>query len=309
MLSLPRYVVIAALIGLVMAILGAVFAGGARTRQLAVEDVAVDALDELALLAGLRDDSGNLMRPDPMAVEVIQDGGPLWVQGAVEAAVDENLYFTRGNSPHLLRAEVIDVSGGAALQLHLWRAGWDLRVPEPRRVRIGPWAAIVGAILGAFAAFFSRRLSWGLVTAGILSQLLLGLAPLPADLFPPRPLLKTWSEGPLVRRTLQTVDNLSSMEIAIVAAILAACLVLVAFDHRRSREKSEGNLDLGSAGLAALLGTIGVVAWIEAASRGALLMALHPRGDWYAGWGALIGLGLLYWPVVLAAREGWRARS
>ncbi|NVB42222.1 hypothetical protein G6O69_30645 [Pseudenhygromyxa sp. WMMC2535] len=307
MITLPRSLLIVALVGLVLACLGAVWAGGAATRELAGEREAADALDELAFLAGLVDEHGQLMRPEPMAVEVIQDGGPLWAQAAVERAVEDNAAFAVGNSPHLLRVEVVEGGAGVALQLHLWRAGWDLRVPQPRRIWVAPWAAIIAGVLGAVAGLLGRRLSLGFAAAGVCAQLLLGLAPLPADVFPPQRLIEAWSEGPLLRRLLAFIDGMGAIHLAVAAAVVAACVVLVAFDHRRSRER-EDSLDLGSASLLALLGTCGALAWIEAASRGSLFVALHPRACWWAGGMAVLGILACWVPAGWVALEGWRAR-
>ncbi|GEM_PF-2217560 len=304
MTSVPRSAVFGALFGVVLACLAALWAAGPSTRELGVEAVAEDALDDLALLASLRDERGQPLRGEPMAVEVIQDGGPMWVREAVIEAVEASPDFAVGNSPHLLRVEVIDERAGVALQLHLWRAGWDLRMPEPRQVQIAPWAAVVGMILGALAGVFARRVSVTLVVGGVCAQLLLALDPLPEALFPPKSMVATWTEGPLLRRVLGAIDAMSSVHLAMAAAVVAASLVLVAFDHRNSRERDD-SVDLGSVSLAALLGSVGSLAWLEAASRGSLLTALgHP-----AGWLALLGLALACGPVVWVSPLGEAARK
>lgn len=304
MTSLPRTIVIVGLVGVIVACLASLWAADDRTRQRGTERLSARALDDLALLAGLRDDEGERLRDEPMPVEVIQDGGPLWVRDAVIEAVEDDPYFEVGNSRHLLRAEVVEARSGLALQLHLWRSGWDLRVPEPRQLHIAPWAPVVGLVLGAVAGIFLRRVSVMLVVAGLTAQLLLGLDPVPAELVPAKPLTELWAEGPLIAPVLDWIDSMTTIHLAVAGALVAMCLVLVAFDHRRSRER-EDSLDLASASLAAVLGSLGAVGWLEAASRGSLFAAFtHP-----AGWVVLLGLVMTCVPMAHVAREEWRAKA
>jgi hypothetical protein len=306
-IALPRTLLIAALLGVIVACLGALWAGGTATREAATHGLARRSIDELALLAGLADDRGKLLREQPMAVEVIADGGPLWVLDAVERAAEQSPYFTVDASPHLLRSEIIDEPGGVALQLHLWRGGWELREPQPYRVRIAAWAAVVAGLLGAVAGLFTRKLSVGLASAGVLAQLLLAVDPLPSELFPPQRLLVAWAEGPLIGELLAGIRAMSTLHVALATAVVAACLVLVAFDHRRTRGQG-GDLGLGSAGLAALVGSFGALAWIEAASRGSLFAACDVRFGAWSGWLALLGLIVAWLPAIRVAREAWRAK-
>jgi hypothetical protein len=68
-------------------------------------------------------------------------------------------------------------------------------------------------------------------------------------------------------------------------ALVAACVVLIYFDHRRSRQRG-GRLLLGG-----LLGLLGAAAWIEAAARmGAVGLLVSA-----SGWIALIGIAGLWW--------------
>ncbi|PRQ09293.1 hypothetical protein [Enhygromyxa salina] len=308
MLSISRTLVIAALLGVILACLGALWSNGAATRRASTYAMAGDSLAELALLAGIADDDGQLQRGEPMPVEVISDGGPLWVLDSVERAVAGDPHFSSGDSPHLLRAEVIDARGGVALQLHLWRAGWELRTPEPRRVRIAAWAAVVAAIVGAALALYVQRVSVGVAAAGVLAQLFLAIDPLPRELFPPQRLVDEWAAGPLIGRVIPLIRGLEGLELGVVAAALAGSLVLVGFDHKRTRGR-DGDVGLGSATLTASLGTIGAIAWIEAASRGSLFAACDPRFGGYAGWLALAGLILAWLPAIRVSREAWRARA
>lgn len=308
MQAISRNWLIVALVGVILACLGSQWARGTPTRRAATHILAAAQLDELALLAGLADDAGKLARDEAMPIEVISDGGPMWVLDSVERAVSGSRYFALGNSPHLLRTELIDERGGIALQLHLWRNGWELREPEPRRIRIAPAAVVLAGLLGAAVSLWTRRLSFGIAAAGVLAQLLVALDPLPAELFAPQPLLDTWASGPLVARSLVTIRQLGTVGLAGVAAIGAGSLVLVAFDHRRTRGR-EDDVGLGLATLAAVCGTLGGVAWIEAASRGALFAACDVRFGAWGGWLALAGLLLAWAPAIRVAREAWRARA
>ncbi|MFO7565199.1 MAG: hypothetical protein R6X02_21320 [Enhygromyxa sp.] len=307
MVSIPRALLIAALIGVIVACLGALGAQSRATREAAAHGLARRSIDELALLAGLADEQGKLLRDEPMAVEVIADGGPLWVLDVVAQATERSPWFRVGSSPHLLRAELVDERGGVALQLHLWRGGWELREPEPRRVRVAAWAAVIAGLLGAVAATYTQRLALGLVSAGVFAQLLLALDPLPPELFPPQGLLATWSEGPLIGDLIAAIRSMSTLGVALAAAVVAASLMLVAFDHRRSRGQG-GDLGLGWAGLAAALGSFGAIAWIEAASRGSLFAACDLRFGAWAGWLAMLGLIVAWLPAIRVAREAWQAK-
>lgn len=308
MQTISRRLLILALVGVVLACIGSQIARGTATREAATYTLAASALDELALLAGLADDAGVLQRDEPMPVEVISDGGPMWVIGSVERAVAGSKYFAVGNSPHLLRTELVEARGGVALQLHLWRGGWELREPEPRRIRIAPAAVVLAGVIGAALALLTRRLSLGLAGAGVLAQLLLAYDPLPLDLFPPQRLADAWSTGPLVGRTVAAIRGLETIGMGLVAAVGAGSLVLVAFDHRRTRGR-ENDLGLGVATLAAVFGTMGGVAFVEAASRGALFAACDLRFGAWGGWVALLGLILAWVPAIRVAYESWRARA
>src|SRR5687767_9255110 len=102
----PRGLLVMALIGSLLACLALPWLSGPATREAALAQLAGRSLDELALLASLRDDEGRLLRDDPFVVEVVQDGGSLWIGPAIEGAVDASEWFATGNSPHLLRVEV-----------------------------------------------------------------------------------------------------------------------------------------------------------------------------------------------------------
>jgi hypothetical protein len=304
MQTITRRLLILALIGVVIACIGSQLAKGTATRRAATYTLATSAIGELALLAGVADDSGVLQRDEPMPVEVISDGGPLWALDSVEAAVSSSRYFSVGNSPHLLRTELVEARGGIALQLHLWRSGWEIREPLPRRIRISPASVVLAGIVGAAISLLTRRMSLGLATAGVLAQVMLAIDPMPLDLFPPQRLSEAWASAPLVDRTVSAIRGMETLGMGVVAAVGAGSLVLVAFDHKRTRG-GDDDLGLAVATLAAFFGLIGVVAFIEAASRGGLFAACDVRFGAWAGWLALLGLILAWLPAIRVAPIRW----
>lgn len=308
MISLPRRLLLVALIGVLLACTGALLGSGESTRRAATERLAAHSLDELAWLAGLVDESGTLQREQPMPVTVVSDGGPMWALDSVARAVAGSRAFAVGDGPHVLRTEIIDEPNGIALQLHLWRNGWELREPAPGRVRIAPAAAVVGALLGAVLVVIVGHLSWGLALAGVLAQILLAVDPLPKQLFPPQSLREAWASGPLFAWVLDDIRELSAVGMAVVTAVCVGSLVLVAFDHKRTRGGAD-DVGLGPAALAAVLGSLGLLAWLEAASRGSLLAACDLRFGAWAGLLALVGLILAWLPAIRVSREAVRARA
>lgn len=308
MQTISRRLLILALIGVVIACIGSQLARGTATRRAATHTLAASAIDELALLAGVANDAGVLQRDEPMPVEVISDGGPMWALDSVERAVSGSRYFALGDSPHLLRIELVEARGGIALQLHLWRAGWELREPEPRRIRISPASVVLAAVIGAALSLLTGRPSLGIAAAGVLAQVLLAFDPVPPDLFPPQRVADAWASSPLIDRAVMTIRKLETLGMGVIAAVGAGSLVLVAFDHKRTRGR-DGDLGLGVASLAAVFGTIGGVAWIEAASRGGLFAACDLRFGAWAGWLVLLGLILAWLPAIRVAHEALRARA
>lgn len=305
MTSISRALLLTALIGVILACVGGLLADGKSTREVVLRGMATRSLDELALLAGVAGDEGELLRDDEMAVEVVADGGPTWGLTSVEAAVDHNRYFAREPSRHILRAEVIEEQGAMALQLHLWRAGWELREPEPSRARIASWTAVLGGVLGAVVALFVGRISVGLASAGLIAQVALALDPIPRELFPPRRLTEVWASGPLVLSVSDAINDMGTIGFGLLFAVLAGCFVLVGFDHKRTRG-GEDDLGLSTASLTALLGTVGVLAWLEAAGRASLFAACDVRVGAFFGLLVFVGLILAWLPAIGVARESWR---
>lgn len=305
MISLPRRLVLLALFGVIVACVAGVLASGQQTRAQVLGALTRSSLDELALLAGVVDDAGQLQREAAMPLEVVAEGGSVWALETVRASVEANPNFSVDASSHILRSEIVEAPGGIAVQLHLWRAGWELREPEPRRARVAPWAAILGGVLGAIAALFSGRLSIGLATSGVLAQLALNFDPLPRGLFPSQTLAQAWASGPLAQRGMAWIRGMGSAELAVLVGLLTVSLILVAFDHRRSRGEVQ-DLGLGGASLTAGLGFIGALCWLEAASRGALLAACDLRYGAFLGLVAFGGLILAWLPAIRVARDSWR---
>lgn len=289
------------LIGLVLACVALVWLAGQATRERALERLAARELDELALLAGVVDDAGVRQRDEPLVVEVVQDGGSLWIGPAVARAVDASGDFATGNSRHLLRVEVLEDPRALALQLNLWRSGWQLRVPEPLRVRTSPWVIVVALALAAVVAPLVRRISVALALAGVVAQLLLVLVAPPPELFAPRTLVEEWRQGPLFGWLVPALDRLTPLQLALAVAVVTMCLILVRFDHQRSRA-GEDALDLASAAAFALLGALGLVALIEAALRSSFAASLVH----WSGWLALLGSLLAWLPALAQARERWQ---
>jgi hypothetical protein len=297
---LPRSLLFVALLGTLLAGLALPWLGGQATREAALDEMAGRSLDELALLANLRDEQGQLLRDDRFVVEVVQDGGSLWIAPTVERAVDDSEWFVTGNSPHLLKVEVVEDPRAIALQLHLWRGGWELRAPEPLRVRTTAWMIPIACLLGAATALLLRRISVGLLVAGVVAQLLLGTIIPPRELFPPQTTWLEWQTGPLLGRLLPWIGSMGPIHLAIAVALISLCLVLVGFDHRRS--KSDGDeLDLLGASVLALLGTAGLIGLVEAVFRSGFWAALSG----VAGVLALLGIVLAWVPALSLAREGW----
>lgn len=296
----PASLLVAALFGMLLACATLPWLAGPATSEAALAELAGRSLDELALLAGLRDDQGELLRAEPFAVEVVQDGGSLWITPAIERAVDESAWFATGNSPHLLRVEVVEDPRALALQLHLWRAGWELRSPEPLRVRTTPWMIVIAGLIGAATTLLFRRASVGLALAGVLAQLLLATVIPPRDLFAPQRLWAEWEQGPLFGRLLPWIDTMTPLHLTIAVTLISACLILVGFDHRRSKSSADGS-SLASVSVLAVLGTLGLLGLIEAVFRSGFAASLSQA----AGLLALAGVVLAWLPALARVREQW----
>jgi len=246
-------------------------AAGARSQQLAVQ--ARLALLDLGTLAGLRDDTGQAVVTAPIRVMVVQDGGPTWVHEAVERAASRDpVWAPIPTSPHLLRLTVVEGEATMAVGLALYRQGWNLARPQPLRLQHTPSTAIVAAAAGTAVARRWGARAWGLLAAGLLAQLGSRWAT-----WPEPPGSGSWglacAEGPLGLGVRMLASRLSEDAEGWLVGLVVACLVLVAFDHRRSRDRG-GRWLVGR-----LVGVFGAVTWLEATSRtGWLGFALTPFG-------------------------------
>jgi hypothetical protein len=273
---------------------------GEGTRRAAVRELSDRALVELAWLAGLQEEVEGAL-PSPMAVGVVQDGGEPWVRDVVVEAVEASDAFRLGDSRHVLRVEAVDTPDVIALQLGLWRQGWDLRAPDVGAVRVAPWAPVLAAALGAAVAWSLARPAVGLLVAGLLAQALVAGLPWPVEDIRPVPWSSEILHGPLGIALAAAARGLAQAGAAVAAAVVAFCLALVWFDHRASRGRT-GSMSLPAAALAALCVGVGGVAWLDAATRAAGSAALHT----WTGALAAVALAAAWVP---ALRRGRSRRS
>lgn len=243
-------------------------------------------LDRIAELAGLRVDATTSEGRPSLPVMVVQEGGPSWITEEAEAVVEADDMFIRGE-PHLLRVEVIEHARTYGVRGQLWRQGWSLRAPEPLWSSPAPWVVLLSALAGAGWAGLRRRMTGGLVLAGLLAQLLVLALPWPLE-FPRPSLSETWREGPLGHAVVALARGLPDASVALGAGVITLCAVLMIFDHRRSADRGGGVVAAG------VLGVLGVLAWTEASLRLGLWAWLHQP----AGVLALLGaLGLWGWAL------------
>ena len=188
--------------------------------------------------------------------------------------------FSPGQGPHQLRFEYVQDGRTWAVRGQLWRKGWSLRPPEPAIARIVPWVVVLAAALGAVLWIRRVPLAIAAAVAAIAAQAGLSAVPWPEALLRP-----TWSEaianGPAGRAVTGWARALPQQSVAIGAGVIALCVVLMVFDHRRSRDRG------GWALVTALVTVVSAVVWIEAALRAEALA-------WAStGLGALGTLGLV----------------
>lgn len=230
----------------------------------AFEHRAALSLRELGTLAGLRDSRGRMSVEHPLPVTVVQEGGPLWLSSALAEAARHDPVFDPVDGPHVLQAEVVGASHLLAVRLELTRQGWSLQMPQPIRIRMSPWIVVLAGVLGALSLRWLRRIGPALLLAGGLGQALLAAAelwqPFPAPLRP-RGVLEAMKDGLAAELARGWADALPDTAAALGAGIVALCLVLMVFDHRRSRGRSPTLL------LHATAGIVGTLALLEAALR------------------------------------------
>ena len=246
-------------------------------------------LQRITALASLQPAAGAEQARASMPVRVAQEGGPLWVTDAAQAAIADDPIFVEGD-PHLLRIEVVQQGRTYGVRGQLWRQGWSLRAPEPLWVTAAPWIVLLSALAGAGWASLRRAVGGGMMLAGLVAQGLLMALPWPGGFARPS-LEQAWREGPLGDAVIALARGLPDVSVALGAGVITLCILLMLFDHRRSPGQGGGLVFAG------LLGVIGGVLWLEASLRAGL-------GSWVqqpAGLVAVAGaLGLWGW--------AWRRR-
>ena len=242
-------------------------------------------LRALGVIATLRDDKGEFTGRGQLPVTIAQQGGPLWITDVLHDAVERDEAFRVGDGINQLRVEVIAGRGAYALQVNLHRQGWNLRGEQPRRVRAVPWVAVAAAIAGALSRSWTRTIGFSLLVAGLVAQLALLVLPWPSAL-PPLGWVEEVAAGPVLELARRAALSLPDEAPAIGAGVIVLCLVLIAFDHRRSRQTG-GRLMIGG-----IAGVLGALAWIEAGARAGLFGYLSTAPGWI---GLLAILGLWAW--------------
>jgi hypothetical protein len=240
-------------------------------------------LQELSRLAGIRDRRGKPTLREALPVGVAQSGGPMWVTAELTAAIDADPTFRAEEGPHRIVAEVVGAPRAYALRLSLERQGWLLRSPSPIRLRTAPWIPVIAAVVGVFALRWIRRLGAALGVAGLVAQLIVAMMAWPPAVAP-RGLVDAWQAGPLASAIRRFSFSLPDEAFALGVGLVVLCTILVAFDHRRSRDRGGTLLGWG------IVGVLGAVAWVEAAARVGAGAALP--GPW--GMAALLGLVAVY---------------
>lgn len=286
------------IVAALLSVVASLFAAGEGTRRQTVEGLAVRSLDQLALLSGIRDDAGNSLRGEPLPVVVVQEGGSMWVREAVIEAVERDGHFADANSRHLLRIEVVETDQMIALQLRLWRQGWDLRTPELLRGRVVPWVPVLAGVLGALVAFLVWRVGPGLLVAGFLSQTMLAGLPWPAESIPPVSWIEEVKAGPLLGPLFELTRSMPSWGTAVGVAVVVFCLMLVWFDHRRSKERKD-SIEIRTVSVTSVLLFLGGLLWLEAALRGGMGAAMHT----IPGAVTVVVLALAWLPAIRRSRE------
>lgn len=249
-------------VALVLAIGGPAAADRESMARAVVRQMTAADLRVIGRLSGLTDEEGRGREVLPVFVE--QQGGPTWATAEIVDVVEKSPWLRPDpSSPHRLQAEIVRTEADWALRLGLWRRGWSLRSPRPRRVQLSPWVAAASGVVGALVAL-ATRVGLGLAVAGLCAQAFALSLSRPSAL-PSYPLATQWKEGPLGQHVIAFAGGLPDVAVAVGAGVLVLCSVLVAFDHRRSRRRGGALLWWG------LLGVFGLIAWLEASARTGLL--------------------------------------
>jgi hypothetical protein len=180
------------------------------------------------------------------------------------------------------------------LRLALERRGWSVHAPRPTRRRLLPALAAWPVLLGLATWARWRAGVVAVVVAAVLAQLALAVWPWP-DAVPPASAREDFVRGPLVAPIVALARGLDELGTALAAGVIAMCLVLAWFDHRRSRSTGARTLVRG------LAAVMGVVALVEAIAR----------SGWAASWLTLAGAATLVLVLVatLAVPRVWHGAA
>jgi hypothetical protein len=282
-----------------LSVLGAVGADLETMQRASVRQVGALAVYELGELAGLRRPDGGIAGGRPLAVEVVQDGGPLWLREAFVALVEADAAFEVKPSPNILRVEAVGGETLLAIRLHLWRLGWSVRAPDVLRIRPMPLLFVGVAMLGALVLLWSHRTVVSLVVTGVLAQGVVAFLPWPHQLAPAS-LTDAWFRGPLGRGLVVAARSMSDLGAAVVTGGIVLCVMLLAFERRGARDRPE---EPGVAVLVVVsgLGFLGVLGYVEAGLR----LGLWPWMTTFWGWLGLVGL-VGAWAIATARARGHR---
>ncbi len=234
--------------------------GAAASLEGAGQERAQRLVEQLVRLAALESEEGTDPRRK-LPVRVNQEGGPLWVSSAVEAAVAEQpSLILSDDGIGIVRVEVLSDDTHLALRGGLYRQGWNLRSEHPLQVRVKPWVPMLSLALGLLVMTLSRRMGVGFAVAGVAAEVIDAALDWPAG-FLAIPWQAQVRDGPVGSAVIDLALGLPESAVAVGAGVVTLCTVLVAFDHRRSSGKG------GAMMAAGLLGVLGLLVWAEAAAR------------------------------------------
>ncbi len=249
-------------------------------------------LRTLDQVAGVRDGAGDV-RVDPIPVRLHVEGLP-WVQEAAAAAVLADGGYDVGEGPHRLVGELAIDGRAAAARWSLERRGWSVHAPSPTTRRLLPALAIVPLVLGAMAQRRWGRAPWIMLAVAACAQALSWLWPWPASL-PAASVPGQLAASPLLAPLFGVARAMDDQAVAWAGGVIALCLVLAWFDHRRTRDRNPV--------VAGVVLVVGALVWCEAAARvscGAWLMTAS---------GVIGAIALVAWFVALPRADSGERRT